>query len=113
MRSHALLATGEAARYMAQLAACWRHEFEVVLGATSARVLLPLGSCAMRAEAEGLNLTVEAPILESLARLEDAVAEQLLRLAFREPDRRLAWTRAWEAGRIDPPTRRVRRAMAI
>jgi hypothetical protein len=67
----------------------------------------------MRAEAEGLNLTVEAPILESLARLEDAVAEQLLRLAFRERDKRLAWTRAWEAGRIDPPAWRMRRALMV
>ena len=110
MQSHARLTTDKAARYMTQLAKHWSHRFEVALDAASARIPLPLGTCVMAADAEGLDVTVEAPLLESLAKLEDVVAEHLLRFAFREPVTRLAWTRAWEAGRIDPPTLRINRA---
>jgi len=109
MQSHARLTTDHAARYMTQLAKHWAHRFEVRLDAASARIPLPLGTCVMRAEPDGLNVTVEAPVMDSLARLEDVVAEHLLRFAFREPGARLAWTRAWEAGRIDPPTLRINR----
>jgi hypothetical protein len=107
MRSHARLSTDKAARYMTQLAKHWSHRFEVAFDATSATIPLPLGTCLMRAEPDGLNVTVEAPILESLARLEDVVAEHLLRFAFREPVVHLAWTRAREAGGIDPPALRI------
>ncbi len=110
MQSHARLNTDKAARYMTQLAKHWSHGFEVALDATSARIPLPVGTCVMLAEPDGLNITVEAPILESLTKLEDVVAEHLLRFAFREPVDRLAWTRAWEAGRIDPPALRINRA---
>ena len=109
MQSHARLNTDKAARYMTQLAKHWSHRFEVTFDATSARIPLPLGTCLMRAEHDGLNVTVEAPILDSLSRLEDVVAEHLLRFAFREQVARLAWTRAWEAGAIDPPAIRIGR----
>ena len=112
MQSHARLTTDQAARYMTQLAKHWSHRFEVALDATSARIPLPVGTCVMLAEPDGLNVTVEAAELDSLARLEDVVAEHLLRFAFREPVARLAWTRAWEAGRIDPPTLRINRVMS-
>lgn len=110
MQSHARLNTDNAARYMTQLARHWSHEYAVALDATSARIPLPLGACVMLAEPDGLNVTVEAPVMASLAKLEDVVAGHLLRFAFREPVGRLAWTRAWEAGRIDPPALRINRA---
>lgn len=112
MQSHARLTTDQAARYMTQLARHWSHGFDVRLDAVSARIPLPLGTCVMLAEPDGLNVTVEASVMESLARLEDVVAEHLLRFAFREPVTRLAWTRAWEAGRIDPPTLWINRLTA-
>ena len=112
MQSHARLNTDKAARYMTQLAKHWSHKFEVQLDATSARIPLPVGTCVMLVEPDGLNVTVEAAELDSLARLEDVVAEHLLRFAFREPAGRLAWTRAWEAGRIDPPALRINRVMS-
>ena len=52
-------------------------------------------------------------LLEGLARLEDVVAEHLLRFAFREPVKRLGWTRAWEAGRIDPPALRINGGVSL
>lgn len=110
MRSHARLNTDKAARYMTQLAKHWSHKFEVSHDDISALIPLPLGTCGMLADAQGLDITLEAVDLEGLARLEDVVAEHLLRFAFREPDGRLAWTRAWEAGRIDPPALRINRA---
>jgi hypothetical protein len=107
MRSHARLTTDKAARYMTQLAKHWSHKFAVTFDETSARIPLPIGDCRMLADATGLDITVETADLEGLARLEDVVAEHLLRFAFRENVSKLAWTRAWEAGRIDPPARRV------
>jgi hypothetical protein len=107
MQSHARLFTDKGARYMIQLAKHWSHKFVVSLDATTARIPLPLGDCRMIADETGLDITVEATSHESLARLEDVVAEHLLRFAFREGVEKLAWTRAWEAGRIDPPTMRV------
>jgi DNA-binding PadR family transcriptional regulator len=78
-------ATDRAARYMIQLAKHWSHKFEVTYDETSALIPLPLGTCRMLADPEGLDITVEAADLEGLARLEDVVAEHLLRFAFREP----------------------------
>lgn len=109
MQSHARLTTDKAAHYMSQLARHWAHEFDVAFDATSARIPLPLGRCIMIAEPDGLNVTLEAPVMESLIRLEDVVAEHLRRFAFREPLGRMGWTRAWEAGRIDPPAFRINR----
>lgn len=110
MQSHARLNGDKAARYMIQLARHWSHRFEVSYDDISALIPLPLGTCSMLADPEGLAITLEAIDLESLAKLEDVVADHLLRFAFREPLTRLAWTRAWEAGRIDPPALRINRA---
>ncbi|KQY93298.1 hypothetical protein ASD21_11065 [Caulobacter sp. Root1455] len=107
MQSHARLTTDKAARYMTQLAKHWGHRFEVSYDDISALIPLPLGTCSMMADLEGLDVTIEAADLEGLARLEDVVADHLLRFAFREPVKCLAWTRAWEAGRIDPPALRI------
>jgi hypothetical protein len=107
MQSHARLPTDKAARYMTQLAKHWSHKFVVSFDETTARIPLPIGDCRMLADETGLDITVEATSLEGLARLEDVVAEHLLRFAFRENVGKLAWTRAWEAGRIDPPALRV------
>jgi hypothetical protein len=107
MQSHARLNTDRGARYMIQLAKHWAHRFEATYDDVSALIPLPLGTCSMLADPEGLDVTIEAVDLEALARLEDVVAEHLLRFAFREPVKRLGWTRAWEAGRIDPPALRI------
>ena len=110
MQSHARLNSDKAARYMTQLAKHWSHRFEVSYDDISALIPLPLGTCSMLVDPEGLAITLEAADLEGLAKLEDVVADHLLRFAFREPVARLAWTRTWEAGRIDPPTLRINRA---
>ena len=93
MQSHARLPTDKAARYMTQLAKHWSHKFVVSLDETTARIPLPIGDCRMVADAEGLDISVEAPSPEGLTRLEDVVAEHLLRFAFRENVQTLAWTR--------------------
>jgi uncharacterized protein len=107
MQSHARLTTDKAARYMTQLAKHWSHKFEVTFDETTARIPLPIGACRMIADEAGLDVTVETDDLDGLARLEDVVAEHLLRFAFREGVTKLAWTRAWAAGHIDPPALRV------
>lgn len=107
MQSHARLTTDKAARYMTQLARHWSHKFVVTFDATTARIPLPIGDCRMIADETGLDITVEAADLVGLARMEDVVADHLLRFAFREGVETLAWTRAREAGRSDPPALRV------
>ncbi|WP_421739929.1 DUF2218 domain-containing protein [Caulobacter sp.] len=107
MQSHARLPTDKAARYMTQLAKHWSHKVVVSLDETTATIPLPLGDCRMAADDTGLDITVEATSHDGLARLEDVVAEHLLRFAFRENLGKLAWTRAWAAGHIDPPALRV------
>jgi hypothetical protein len=109
MQSHARLNSDQGARYMVQLAKHWSHKFEASFDDVSALIPLPLGTCSMLADPEGLDITIEAADLEALARLEDVVAEHLLRFAFREPVKRLGWTRAWQAGWIDPPALRINR----
>jgi hypothetical protein len=98
MQSHARLNTDQGARYMTQLAKHWSHKFEATFDDVSARSRCPSGTCSMLADETGLDITIEAVDLEALARLEDVVAEHLLRFAFRENVKRLGWTRAWEAG---------------
>ncbi len=109
MQSHARLNTDKGARYMTQLAKHWSHKFDVSLDDTTARIPLPVGECRMTADEAGLDITVETTGLEHLAKLEDVVAEHLLRFAFRENVAKLSWTRARDAGHIDPPTLRVGR----
>ena len=107
MQSHARLSTDKAARYMTQLAKHWSHKFAVTSDATTAHIPLPIGDCRMVADPTGLDISVQTDSHDGLARLEDVVGEHLLRFAFREGVEKLAWTRAWEAGHIDPPTRRM------
>lgn len=109
MQSHARLNTDKAVRYMTQLARHWSHKFEVSYDDISALIPLPQGTCSMLADSEGLDITIEAVDREALARLEDVVADHLLRFALREPVGRLGWTRAWQAGWIDPPALRINR----
>lgn len=93
MQSHARLRTDKATRYMTQLAKHWSHKFVVTLDETTARIPLPIGDCRMVADDTGLDVMVETTDLEGLTRLEDVVAEHLLRFAFREGVEKLAWTR--------------------
>ena len=93
MQSHARLSTDKAARYMTQLAKHWSHRFAVTFDDATARIPLPLGDCRMAADETGLDITVETSGLDGLARLEDVVAEHLLRFAFREGAQTLAWRR--------------------
>ena len=94
MQSHARLESDKAARYMNQLAQFWGRRFEVSYDDISALIPLPLGTCSMIADQGGLAITIEALDWEGLARLEDVVADHLLRFAAQEPIGRLAWTRA-------------------
>ena len=102
MQSHARLNTDRGARYMIQLAKHWAHRFEATYDGVSALIPLPLGTCSMLADPEGLDITIEAVDLEALARLEDVVAEHCCASpsasrssgwAGRGPGRRAASTR--------------------
>jgi hypothetical protein len=108
MQSHAQVATDHAARYMTQLAKHWSHRFEVRFDERQALIPLSLGPCQLTARDGVLDITLEAPDLASLARMEDVVAEHLDRFAFREGGLRYAWTRAQDAGHIDVAAVRVR-----
>ena len=74
----------------------------------TALVVLPLGPCRMSAGPEALELSLAAADRASLARRETVVAQHLGRFALREGEIALAWTRAWEAGRIAPSAMRIK-----
>lgn len=95
LAARARVDTPQASRYLTQLCKHWSHRFpETEFGPE--RGAVPFGegrSATFEADAEGLTLTVTAPDLAALTRLEGVVAEHLARFAVRENLGGLAWTR--------------------
>ena len=83
--SHARAATPHASKYLVQLSKHWSHRFpELTYTPERADVPLPLGPCTLEASADALDITVAAQSDADLARLQQVVAEHLLRFAHRE-----------------------------
>ncbi len=81
----AQVATELPRRYMTQLCKHFEHRLPVTLAEDSGHITFAAGTCALRAEAGSLVMTVEAADAEVLAQMEGVVARHLLRFAFREP----------------------------
>ena len=77
--------TANASKYLVQLSKHWSHRFpDLIYTAERADIPLPLGPCVLAANAEALEITLSARSSEDLARMEQVVAEHLLRFAHRE-----------------------------
>ncbi|MGQ4659544.1 DUF2218 domain-containing protein [Lysobacter sp. F6437] len=72
------------AKLMSRLAKHWAHKFEVELGEAQAVIPFPAGRCVLRVDRPLLQATVEADDPEVLAKLENVVADHLVRMA-KEP----------------------------
>ncbi|CAA2104942.1 MULTISPECIES: DUF2218 domain-containing protein [Methylobacterium] len=93
--SQARVPTAEASRYLKQLCRHWSHKFPVE--ATDAAGTVPFGEdriCTFQAEADALLMRVATPDPAGLTRLENVVADHLMRFAFRENLGEITWSRA-------------------
>lgn len=77
--------TDQASRYLQQLCKHWSHKLEVSFTPTDRRVAFAGGVCTMQANAETLNLRIEAPEQAEAERLAGVVVNHLQRFAFRQP----------------------------
>ena len=93
--SQARVPTAEATRYMRQLCRHWSHKFPVKESAD--RGVVPFGEdrvCTFQASDDALLLKVATPDPSGLTRLENVVADHLMRFAFRENLGEITWSRA-------------------
>ncbi|MDX2274409.1 MAG: DUF2218 domain-containing protein [Hyphomonadaceae bacterium] len=85
MQIEADIATPNASKYLQQLCKHWAHKMEVTFNAEQGLVpFAPDARCLLHAEADKLNLKLEAPDRETAARLGRVVVDHLRRFAFRE-----------------------------
>ena len=93
--SQARVPTSEASRYLKQLCRHWSHKFPVE--ETQDHGMVPFGEdkvCTFVASDEALLMKVATPDAAALTRLENVVADHLLRFAFREHLGEIHWSRA-------------------
>ncbi|GJE26059.1 DUF2218 domain-containing protein [Methylobacterium organophilum] len=93
--SQARVPTSEANRYLKQLCRHWSHKFPVE--ETGDHGVVPFGEdriCTFDASPDALVMKVATPDAAGLTRLENVVADHLLRFAFREHLGEIIWSRA-------------------
>lgn len=91
VQSVGTVATDKASRYLQQLAKHFDHKLPVTFDAEQGEIIFSIGTCAMRAEAGRLILTLTSADAEQLAQLRDVVERHLVRFAFREADLAVDW----------------------
>jgi hypothetical protein len=87
----AVIATPNAARYLAQLVRHWRHKFAVATQGDSAHVPLPRGQADLAAGDMALTVLCTTPDERGHARLQQVIASHLSRLAWREGGLQFTW----------------------
>lgn len=76
--------TAHASRYLQQLAKHWSHKFSVEFTAEAATIDLPMGRCALAADAQALDVTLTAGAGADMDRFKSVVVEHLQRFGHRE-----------------------------
>lgn len=95
-RSSTSVQTQNGSRYLKRLCKHWSHKFDVAYTDEEGRV--PFGDdrlCIFKASPESLAIAIEAPDQEAIARLEQVVADHLVRMADRDQLGELTWTRSF------------------
>lgn len=82
--SRAEVSTENASRYLQQLCKHWAHKFPVEFTPEHGEITLPSGVTVLDAQPEALVVTLRAEEAASLERLEQVVADHVVRFAFRE-----------------------------
>lgn len=90
----AAIPTDQASRFLQQLCKHWSHKLEVSFTPTDGRVAFVGGVCTMQANAETLNLRIEAAEQAEAERLGGVVVNHLQRFAFHQPLDVPAWRTA-------------------
>jgi hypothetical protein len=84
--------TTHGSRYLQQLCKHWAHKMPVEFNADAGSVKFPGGSIAtMVAKDATLEVTVDVPEGEDIARMQEVVAKHLDRFAFREAPLTFEW----------------------
>lgn len=76
--------TAHASRYLQQLAKHWSHKFAVEFTAEAATIDLPMGRCALAADARGLDVVLTGQPDADMERFKAVVVEHLQRFGHRE-----------------------------
>lgn len=76
--------TAHASRYLQQLAKHWGHKFAVEFTPRAATIDLPMGRCALAADATGLDVILTGQPDADMARFRTVVVEHLQRFGHRE-----------------------------
>jgi uncharacterized protein len=84
-------ATPHGSRYLQQLCKHFAHKTEVSFDATSGQVALRSGPAILRADAQGLTVTVSAPDAEALPGAQFAIDKHLAIFAHREGFAKMTW----------------------
>ena len=82
--STAVVATGKASRYLQQLCKHFSHKAPVAYDTHTGHIAFTGGDCRLKADNDGLRLSVTAPDAAVLEKLQDVAARHLVRFAFRE-----------------------------
>ncbi len=91
-QSRAKVATPLGRRYMVQLCKHFAHKLPASFDDQAGALEFPFGACALKAEADALELTVQAASEPDLERMEQVIARHLERFAHRET-LEIAWER--------------------
>jgi len=83
-RSAAEIKTEHASRYLQQLCKHFAHKLPVTFDPNKGRISFPFGDCDLTATDSVLTLSLTTPDASTLPRLQEVVANHLVRFAFRE-----------------------------
>lgn len=83
--------TANGAKYIVQLCKHWAHKFQVETTETQGVVHFPAALVTMDAQADALQVRIEADDAETAERLKGVVASHLDRFAFREAPLPFTW----------------------
>ncbi|AMS39117.1 DUF2218 domain-containing protein [Aminobacter sp. NyZ550] len=84
--------TAHGVKYLTQLCKHFAHKIEVSHGDGHGECHFPFGHAVMKADVTGLAIEVDAPDADQLARTKAVIDDHLVRFAFREPERSIAWS---------------------
>lgn len=89
--SLAQVPTVHGSRYLQQLCKHWAHKFDVTFRPEAGTIRFPDSVATLTAADDRLDVRVEAPDAEGLARMQDVVARHLDRFAFRQAPLPFDW----------------------
>lgn len=84
--------TASGSKYLQQLCKHWSHKLDVEYGEHEGVVRFETATARMKADAQGLEVAIEAGDPETLERMKGVVATHLDRFAFREAPLPFDWS---------------------